>query len=1396
MSDTLGTISVPDISSAGTFPLQPDYGAQIIYSPQVVSHTLGSANQKISQRFYIGNGAKRFRFVRTGLTDAERVAVRNFWETASGAFQNFTYNVPNPDGTTTPYLCRFEDLEMSWTAISNAEFSLSLMMVEIPVTNPSYTISATVTRFPGATLSAALAAQVQEFIPLIKIKPREVGYPPLFISDRRCTVSGQLYQARLLEWEGISQSVGSESDDAQFTFGNADRVMTAIFNSTNLDLARIEFSLFHVGTSIKIDLWAGDLTDCDASEDNEFHTTFSDGLFQLNLPFPNRRISRTCWKDFNDGINCPASSAGGSNLGISCDKGFDTPAGCVFHNMTSYHGGINASPQGVITKDNSTGVHGFGRSSLTSLSLVSDTIYDEVVPVIYTNVPMPVNCKIVAGRDEGDFYNALGIVGEGPITAFGELIRPGPPITKVQHSLDGSYWHGYPRTRFGLRIGAGHDPVQNNDPDRNSDLFSLGQGGSGTQTYGAIKAAGTAFIELRRSDEKGLQLTTIAQHEMQAIVTQGLSGWVWTSPGVRTMQVLSNVAWIVIDILLRARSVTRASAAVAEQYFDVVAAIAFAAICDTVATKLVGTGTEAQFQFAGNLQESKPLRDWITEILMNASGGYSFSFGKLRLFGRFNSSTIEAYTIGNMVLGSLKYGYNKPAFNHLTANFADSEFEFSNNSVSLYDIDHAKEIGGVSSPLFLKSTMNLAGTFTKSQASRLLIARLREELGGVTAAERKNARRINFRTTILGLASEVGQVDSVTHSLLPAGLIEFRVANWKLNKDYSIDISGRSTTDSMYDMTMGYKPVDVAASPVPIEPEFAPDDWNYEITTYKDGKLVFSNFSCATNPNTVAQGFFDLYYLDEAAAAYSGIGIDVAITDTIVNFFGAPPPEGGWITIDSEMLYVSKVNGAVATVLRGMGGSVTAAHNRVYSTVSALNSVWKAEFNVGAGKNFKPGNQIVAPDGTQSRIAEYNSVTGLLRTLLPIASLANGQQVYSDPRIWFLSLQNISIPFQPKFFKSDSRANFTYLVDLPYAGLALIDGVLQNGEGFRSTSLRKSFLSNRLRTLGTTALHFKHPSVITGVNVDLCTPITTQESQPFEEAYAEIVTASTMDPPRSLAAITPSYFGTSGQIDLTGGAVDTGAVISVTFRGKNNITIPTWTAISETGIATMSDVATKLATWLNTNPQFATFYQAFSAGSIVNISDTSGAGGVMTAAANVTPYILSFNGLTSVLGILTGRKYACCFTGASLRSELSLPSYSTGPTGGATKIDISDIPIPEDARVTSIEIYATLDGTDGPFHLVGTVTPGILFFSDMLSESILISASIYPGATQPVITGYVKATVEQDANPLMELMIPVGTARSNIINGLALTPLGAGSVFTLNVDNESNGTIAINVLIG
>lgn len=180
---------------------------------------------------------------------------------------------------------------------------------------------------------------------------------------------------------------------------------------------------------------------------------------------------------------------------------------------------------------------------------------------------------------------------------------------------------------------------------------------------------------------------------------------------------------------------------------------------------------ETQFKFRGVLQEEKPLRDWIQEVLMNCLGFYTFAFGKLKIGIRENSSAIEAFTVGNILFQSLQLAPIKPAFNHLTANFADEEFLFANNSVQVYDIDYAALIGGAASPLFLKSNMNLSGTSSKSQAARIISTRLREELGGITSDQWKSARLIGFKTTVLALNAEPGMVCSMTHDDMPESVL-------------------------------------------------------------------------------------------------------------------------------------------------------------------------------------------------------------------------------------------------------------------------------------------------------------------------------------------------------------------------------------------------------------------------------------------------------------------------------------------------------------------------------------------------------------------------------------------------------------------------------------------------
>jgi len=225
LPDFIGNIAVPEIVPWGVFPLTPDYPLEVRRDHEVAVHQFGSGNAKVEQRYLLGNCARRFTIRKHWLRDAERIALRDFWETKYGPYGAFTYNAPNDDGTgTTPVTCRFANEPLSWEMVADWACSLGVTLVEIPQSSPSYPLNQAVNRFPPAALQTALLAQVQEIIPLVRIQPLESGYPAIHVSDRRCTIGGQLYQARLVEFDGISQFIGNESDEAQFTFGNADRV--------------------------------------------------------------------------------------------------------------------------------------------------------------------------------------------------------------------------------------------------------------------------------------------------------------------------------------------------------------------------------------------------------------------------------------------------------------------------------------------------------------------------------------------------------------------------------------------------------------------------------------------------------------------------------------------------------------------------------------------------------------------------------------------------------------------------------------------------------------------------------------------------------------------------------------------------------------------------------------------------------------------------------------------------------------------------------------------------------------------------------------------------------------------------------------------------------------------
>ena len=441
MADILGRISIPTPTASGlTFPLVSDFGYSTARPFPIVEHHFGELSALATQRYQVGIGARTFQFKRAKLNYANRTALLAFFESMQGSFQSFTYNAPQADQTTVAYNVIFETAPLSVTELTNAcQVGFNFLEIFDPATAPVYTVAATCLRFPSTALATALLDQVQQIVPLVHIRVRDAydavlnpdGVPDIYLSDRRVTVAGQLYLPRLMDLGEagtttiMSQDISGAADNVQFTFGNADRVMTALSNDTDLRYATIDLSLYHVNSGILLQLWSGFILTFATSGGPTFTVQASDGTYEINMQYPTRVISRTCWKTFNDGAACPwATTIGHKGDGTSCDYYFDSVNGCQSHGMDDFFGGQPAEPQGVFLKDNTTGFLGFQRNRVTATSIISDTIWGQPLQEIYCNDGgdpgnnMPVNAAMIDVRDEGDFFDSLGIVGAGPIGEF------------------------------------------------------------------------------------------------------------------------------------------------------------------------------------------------------------------------------------------------------------------------------------------------------------------------------------------------------------------------------------------------------------------------------------------------------------------------------------------------------------------------------------------------------------------------------------------------------------------------------------------------------------------------------------------------------------------------------------------------------------------------------------------------------------------------------------------------------------------------------------------------------------------------------------------------------------------------------------------------------------------
>ena len=339
----------------------------------------------------------------------------------------------------------------------------------------------------------------------------------------------------------------------------------------------------------------------------------SDGLYPVTQSYPPRTVSRQCWKPFNTAIlpgykPCPYSEHGTGGDPTQCDYFFNSPNGCLAHGMSNYFGGHPEQPQSVVIKDNGTGIiGGFFRKTVTSTSILSDSIWGDPLPEIWCDSfgnpqrAFWANAMVAAVRDESSYEDVLGVVGAGPIGSFeGQSVQTNADGYKfvVAPTADGFFTQGFKvdgrlniqidtvlglalptNLGLGLRQSTGNDPAYlGQHSTQGIDAFSLGQGTPQIWTeydanYSNIPgvpnqiipyAAGTVLCELRynKSAGTGITPTTAESHSMQVPIRQGLYGSIFDPSGNCTVTPgVTNPFWVAANTYFRALGIGQADPA-------------------------------------------------------------------------------------------------------------------------------------------------------------------------------------------------------------------------------------------------------------------------------------------------------------------------------------------------------------------------------------------------------------------------------------------------------------------------------------------------------------------------------------------------------------------------------------------------------------------------------------------------------------------------------------------------------------------------------------------------------------------------------------------------------------------------------------------------------------------
>jgi hypothetical protein len=108
------------VNSGLAFPFTTDQNYGFTQHRPVIVYRFGTLDAKQEQRYGAGIGPRKFAFRRQHLSKRDRNTLASFREGLQGAWQAFTYKVPNADQTITPTLVTWEYAPLSIQYLANA----------------------------------------------------------------------------------------------------------------------------------------------------------------------------------------------------------------------------------------------------------------------------------------------------------------------------------------------------------------------------------------------------------------------------------------------------------------------------------------------------------------------------------------------------------------------------------------------------------------------------------------------------------------------------------------------------------------------------------------------------------------------------------------------------------------------------------------------------------------------------------------------------------------------------------------------------------------------------------------------------------------------------------------------------------------------------------------------------------------------------------------------------------------------------------------------------------------------------------------------------------------------------------------------------------------------------